>query len=130
MYERMLQKNQNLDIAANNLAALLTDQLGDAESLKKARTLAERFESSPQPAFRDTLGWIYYKSGETDKAIGILENVVKQAPDAPIFRYHLGMAYHKQGNLSEAKIQLAKAMESKNDFTGKDEARTTLQQIP
>jgi hypothetical protein len=40
------------------------------------------------------------------------------------------MAYHKQGNLSEAKIQLTKAMESKNDFTGKDEARTTLQKIP
>jgi hypothetical protein len=40
------------------------------------------------------------------------------------------MAYHKQGNLSEAKIHLAKAMESKNDFPGKDEARAILQQIP
>jgi predicted Zn-dependent protease len=116
MYERMLQKNQNLDIAANNLAALLTDQLGDAESLKKARTLAERFESSPQPAFRDTLGWVYYKTGETDKAVSILKDVVKQAPNVSVFQYHLGMAYHKQGNLTDAKTQLAKALEGKTDF--------------
>jgi tetratricopeptide (TPR) repeat protein len=129
-YELVLQQNQSLDIAANNLASLLTDRLGDPESLKKAKTLAERFESSRQPAFRDTLGWVYYKTGEVDKAVTVLKDVVKQAPNVSIFRYHLGMAYHKQGNLSEAKIQLAKAIESKSDFTGKDEARKTLQQIP
>lgn len=78
----------------------------------------------------DTLGWVYYKTGEMDKAVDLLKKAVKQAPNAPIFRYHLGMAYYKQGNLSEAKIQLTKAMESKNDFTGKDEARATLQKIP
>jgi tetratricopeptide (TPR) repeat protein len=130
MYERILQKSPNSDIAANNLAALLADQLGDAESLKKARTLAERFESSPQPAFRDTLGWVYYKTGETDKAVSILKDVVKQAPNVSVFRYHLGMAYHKQGNLTDAKPQLAKALEGKNDFTGKDEARAVYQKIP
>jgi tetratricopeptide (TPR) repeat protein len=130
MYERVLQKNPNSDIAANNLAALLADQLGDAENLKKARTLAERFESSPQPAFRDTLGWVYYKTGETDKAVSILKDVVKQAPNVSVFRYHLGMAYHKQGNLTDAKPQLAKALEGKNDFIGKDEARAVFEKIP
>jgi tetratricopeptide (TPR) repeat protein len=130
MYERILQKYRNSDIAANNLASLLTDQLGDAESLKKARMLAERFASSPQPVFRDTLGWVYFKTGETDKAVSILKDVVKQAPNVSIFRYHLGMAYHKQGNLTDAKAQLAKALEGKNDFAGKDEARAVFQKIP
>jgi tetratricopeptide (TPR) repeat protein len=129
-YEYVLRKHPDSEVAVNNLASLLADQRGDAASLKRAKELALRFESSSQPAFMDTLGWVYYKTGEVDKAVDLLKKVVKQAPDAPIFRYHLGMAYHKQGNLSEAKIQLAKAMESKNDFTGKDEARTTLQQIP
>jgi Tfp pilus assembly protein PilF len=40
------------------------------------------------------------------------------------------MAYHKQGNLSEAKTQLAKAVEGKHDYPGKNEARAVLQQIP
>jgi tetratricopeptide (TPR) repeat protein len=129
-YERILQKNKNVHVAANNLAALLADQMGDAESLKKAKALAERFESSPQPAFRDTLGWVYYKTGETDKAVSILKDVVKQAPNVFVFRYHLGMAYHKQGNLTDAKVQLAKAIEGKNDFIGKDEARAVFKKIP
>ena len=77
----------------------------------------------------DTLGWIYYKSGETDKAISLLEKVVKQAPGVPVFRYHLGMVYYKKGDLQSAKTHLAKAVESKNEYTGLEEARGILKQI-
>ncbi|BAV33900.1 hypothetical protein SCL_1595 [Sulfuricaulis limicola] len=129
-YERILSKNPNVHVAANNLAALLVDHQGDAESLKKARTLVEHFDTSSQPAFRDTLGWVYYKSGDLEKAVSILQNVVKQAPNVSVFRYHLGMAYYKQGNLAEAKAELAKASTGKDDFAGKDEARETLKKIP
>lgn len=128
-YERILKKNPDNLVVANNLASLLTDHKGDAANLKRARELASRFESSPQPAFRDTLAWVYYKSGETDKAVEILKKVVKESPNVSIFRYHLGMAYHKQGNLPEAKIHLAKAVEGKATFPGADEARETLKKI-
>lgn len=131
MYERALQKQPNSEIVANNLAALLTDQPGDAESLKRARELAERFQSSPQPAFRDTLGWVYYKSGEVDKAVAVLKDVVKQSPNVPIFNYHLGMVYYKKGDLASAKFHLTKALgDGKAKFTGADEARETLKTIP
>jgi len=129
-YERVLKKNVDQMVAANNLASLLTDRKGDAKSLKRAKELALRFETSQQPAFRDTLGWVYYKSGEVDKAIALLESVVKQVPKAPIFHYHLGMAYHKKGDNAAAKTHLAKAVEDKNDFPGKDEAQATLKKIP
>lgn len=129
-YERIVLKKPSFEIAVNNLASLLTDSKGDASSLKRAKTLAQRFEASSEPAFRDTLGWVYYKSGEADKAVAILKDVVKQAPATPVFRYHLGMAYYKQGNVAEAKVNLAKAVEAKNDFSGVDEARSTLKQIP
>lgn len=128
-YERALEKDAESNVARNNLAALLADHKGDASSLKRARELAQNFESSSQPAFRDTLGWIYYKSGENEKAVEILKEVVKQAPNAPIFQYHLGMAYHKQGNMAEAKTHLAKAVEAKGEFTGREEARETLKKI-
>lgn len=129
-YERVLKKDAESEVARNNLASLLTDQKGDASGLKRARELAQNFQSSSQPAFRDTLGWVYYRSGETDKAVDILKEVVKQAPNIPIFSYHLGMAYHKQGNMAEAKVHLAKAVEVKIDFAGKEEARETLKKIP
>jgi predicted Zn-dependent protease len=129
VYEQVLGKNSANDIAANNLAALIADHKPDPQSLKRAKELAMRFESSQQPAFMDTLGWIYYKSGETDKAISLLEKVVKQAPEVSVFRYHLGMVYYKKGDLQSAKTQLAKAVESKNEYPGLEEARGTLKQI-
>lgn len=128
-YERILQKNPSFDVAANNLASLLTDWKGDTESLKQAKTLAIRFESSSQPAFRDTLGWVYYKSGETEKAFSLFQDVVKQAPTIAVFRYHLGMAYYKKGDNASAKTELSKALEAKNDFPGIEEAKTTLKKI-
>jgi len=128
-YDRVLTKQPVNDVAANNLAALLLDHPVDSSSLKHAKELASRFESSQQPAFRDTLGWMYYRSGELDKAIEVMGKVVKQAPNVGIFRYHLGMAYYKKGDNASAKIQLSKALDAKSDFTGIEEARTTLKQI-
>lgn len=128
-YERVLKKSPENTIAANNLASLLLDYRTDADSLKRARELTTRFESSSQPAFTDTLGWMYYRSGELDKAIGLMEKVVKQVPNSRIFRFHLGMAYYKKGNLQAAKSHLAKAVEGKNDYSGFEEAKTTLKKI-
>jgi tetratricopeptide (TPR) repeat protein len=129
-YERILGKNPNNDMAANNLASLLADRKGDAQSLKRAKELAARFESSRQSAFMDTLGWVYYKSGESDKAVVMLEKAVKQAPAVPVFHYHLGMVYYKKGDHQSAKSHLAKAVEAKREYPGMEEARETLKKIP
>lgn len=129
-YEHVLSKQPANDVAANNLAALLLDHRTDTASLKRARELTSQFEYSPQPAFLDTLGWMHYRSGELDKAIDVMEKVVKQAPAVGVFRYHLGMAYFKKGDNASAKTQLSKALQAKNDFYGSDEARATLKQIP
>jgi Tfp pilus assembly protein PilF len=125
-YERILKKDPENALAINNLAALLVDHKGDADSLKRARELAKPLESTGQPAFIDTLGWVYYKSGETDKAVTLLSKAVEKAPQVLVFQYHLGMAYHKKGDVSAAKTHLAKAVEAKVDFPGIDEARQTL----
>jgi tetratricopeptide (TPR) repeat protein len=89
-----------------------------------------KLEKAPQPVFRDTLGWIYYKTGEIDKAIAVLEAVVKDAPKIPIFNYHLGMAYYKKGDLASAKSYLTKAVTNTRDYPGLEEARDTLKKIP
>jgi len=128
-YERVLSKQPANDIAANNLASLLLDHATDTDSLKRAQELVGRFVTSPQPAFQDTLGWMYYRSGQLDKAIDVMEKVVKQAPEIGIFRYHLGMAYYKKGDTQSAKQWLAKALDKKIEFPGSDEAKTTLASI-
>jgi tetratricopeptide (TPR) repeat protein len=78
----------------------------------------------------DTLGWVYYKLGEPDKAVALLEKVVNAAPAVPVFRYHLGMVYYAKGDLKSARIHLVKAVEGKGEYSGLEQARTTLKQIP
>jgi tetratricopeptide (TPR) repeat protein len=129
-YERVLAKNPDSTAAINNLASLLVEHRKDKKSLEQAVALAVKLEKAPQPVFRDTLGWVYYKTGEIDKAISVLEVVVKEAPRTPIFNYHLGMAHYKKGDLEPAKTHLTKAVATKGDYPGLDEARETLKKIP
>ncbi len=125
-YEKALKKDPRSDVAANNVAALLSERKGGKADLERALSLARRFESSSNPAFLDTLGWIYFLRGENDRALPVLHKVVELAPREPLFRYHLGMALYKQGDTQSAKIHLKAAVESKASFAGADEASRLL----
>jgi len=109
---------------------LLADYRTDRASLERALTLANQFEGSNNPAFVDTLGWVYYRLGELDKAIPLLEKAVENASQVPILRYHLGMAYFVNGQNDLAREQLQQVSDSGNkDFTGYSEAAETLQKL-
>ena len=128
-YENILLVDSNSPIAANNLAVMLADRKGDAASLQRAKELVMRFESSNNPGYLDTLGWIYYKLGEIEKAVPILTKVVDKAGHMPIFQYHLGMAYYKAGNQTAAKTHLSKALESGQKFQGREEAEQVIKTL-
>ena len=129
MYEKILQIKPDDILASNNLAAILSDVRSDSESLQRARKLALKFENSNNAGFQDTLGWIYFKSAEYPKAIEILSKVIDKQPQIALFQYHLGMAYYKSGDKSNAKIHLQKALDSKQAFKGRDEAKNILNEI-
>ncbi len=114
---------------ANNLASLLTDHKGDKASLERAKQLAAPFESSGQPALLDTLGWVYYKLNDVDRALPLLKKAVDGAPKSGVLHYHLGMAYYKKGDKAAAKDQLTRAFATAEKFTGEDEGRATLKAL-
>jgi Flp pilus assembly protein TadD len=126
-YEALVKANPRDDVAANNLAMLLTAK-ADPASLDRARQLAERFESSNQPAFLDTIGWVHYLRGDYDKALPPLQKAVDLAPKAPELQFHLGMALYKTGKVGQAKQHLKQALEAKVEFPGLDEARKIMAQ--
>ena len=131
LYEGLMKVNPDNEVAINNLAALLLDRRTDQESLTRALELAKRFENSDSPALADTLGWAYYRNSEYRKAIPFLEDSVAGAKDIPLLRYHLGMAYFRNQNTIRAREELEKSIElAQGDFTGIEEARSTLDEIP
>jgi tetratricopeptide (TPR) repeat protein len=129
IYEQMLQKAPDNLLAVNNLAVLLSEQRGDEASMRKALDLAGKLATSQEPALLDTLGWIYYQTGDYAKAAEVLSTVVEKAPKVPVFRYHLGMTYYKQGDKRAAGKILADAVDPKYSYPGVEEARKVLAEI-
>src|SRR5699024_7179126 len=93
VYEQVMRDDPSVDVAANNLAALLSEHRDDEESFSQAFDLARRFERSDVPQFINTLGWINHRFGRYSEAEYYLRAAVSKMPNMAIFRYHLGMNY-------------------------------------
>ena len=129
-YEELLRRNPAADVAANNLAMLLATVKKDPASLDRAKALTARFADSPNPSFLDTYGWVLFKRGDAAASLPVLQRVVASAPSEPIAHYHLGMAQSQLGSSAEARVNLTLAVNSNANFSGREEAKATLDRLP
>ncbi len=129
-YRAVLQHNPKLDLAANNLAALVADfKYKDAKDLDNALQLAERFQNSENPFYLDTLGWLHYRKGDYNLAVVFLTKAVDSRPENADINFHLGMAYYKSGNTQDARRYLEKAVASGGNADVVAEAKATLNSL-
>lgn len=129
VYEKVIEVNPANQMAANNLASLLLDARGDQVSAKRALELTDSFAKTKHPALMDTLGWANFKNNNAAKAVSVLEEVIRMAPDVGIFQYHLGMAYQQAGDAANAKRYLSMAVANKQEYPGKDKAKEALAKL-
>lgn len=125
-YETILKSAPDNLLAINNLASLLSMAPDQGGNLNRALELAKRLDASDEPAFRDTLAWLYHLTGDTSKAVPLQAQAVEKSPQTAIFQYHLGMMYAKQGDKAKAREHLGKALEGKAEFVGIEEAKAAL----
>lgn len=128
-YEELLKRKPQSELAKNNLAMLLVTHRNDHDSLNRARDLVQELGASDEPAYLDTVGWVHYRRGEVDQAVSVLEQALQKVPSAPLIHYHLGMAYFTKGNVESAQQHLEKALETKAQFDGINDARATLNKL-
>jgi len=130
-YRSVLEQNPKLDLAANNMAALIADfKYKDPQNLESALQIAQRFQNSENPFYLDTLGWLHYRKGDFSLAVVFLTKAVEGRPDNADINFHLGMAYYKSGNSQDARRYLEKAVasgESNPDLV--TEAKATLKAL-
>ena len=73
-------------------------QLDEAEKLIK-----RALELKPDDGYiTDSLGWLYFKKGEIEKAVAELEKAHQLAPEDPVIAEHLGDVYGKQNQVEKA----------------------------
>ena len=124
-YEKVLAVAPRFAPAANNLAYLYSEHGGDQEkALQLAQTAKE--VAPDDPRISDTLGWILYKRGVYQRALGELQESASKLADNPEVQYHLGLTYYKLGNMAGAKQALGKALKLRSRFPGSEEARQVL----
>jgi tetratricopeptide (TPR) repeat protein len=128
LYDELITAHPKEQNIANNLAAMLADlRYQDPASLARAVELADGLADTDDAAILDTIGWVYYRSGDSDRAVRYLERATATLGEIPVVRYHLGMAYLAAGNRIGAKQELETAIQStKGDFVGIKVARETL----
>jgi tetratricopeptide (TPR) repeat protein len=122
-YEKVLAIDPHAGVAANNLAWMYAEAGRLDEALKLATIATEQLK---RPEAEDTLGWVYYKKGLAQHAIAAFERAVAKAPENPVYQYHLGLAQLKDGNDTQGRAALKRALAIKSDFNGADEARKAL----
>jgi tetratricopeptide (TPR) repeat protein len=94
-YRAALDINPGFAPAANNLAFILAEQDKNLnEALDFARTAMGKLPNDPHVI--DTMGWVYYKKGLYDSAIGQFSDSLAKIPQNASVNYHLGMAYYKK----------------------------------
>jgi predicted Zn-dependent protease len=125
-YNKLVTLQPNSPVLKNNLASLLIDKFNTPENLKRAETLTTGFADSNNPYFMDTLGWLQYHLKNYPQAISMLESAQKKGGKFPELQYHLGKAYLGNNMTDKAKVELAKALESKANFEGRADAEATL----
>ena len=91
--------------------------------------LAQRFADSEQAPFLDTLGWVYYRNGDYQRATEVLERMQATGEMTPERQFHLGMTYLQGGRPGEARPLLVSAVAADQPFAGIDEARAALGSI-
>lgn len=121
-YMKALEIEPNAGVAANNLAWIYADNLGD---LDKATELARRAKVALPDVSNvsDTLGWIYTKRQLNGMAVPLLQEAVKAEPKEAGYHFHLAVALMHSGQKVQAKNELAAALKLNSSLKQRDEAR-------
>ena len=103
-FAKALELNPNDSGALNYLGYWWADE---GRNLEEAIELITRaVELNPDNGYyADSLGWIYFKIGEADKAVIWLEHAIQLAPDDAVIHEHLGDVYWHLGRPLEARYK-------------------------
>lgn len=128
-YETVLSKNADNKVIANNLAMLIVTYKKDPASLNRAKQLADVLATTDNPSFLDTAGWVQSVAGDHQRALPLMQQALRAAPNEPVIQYHLAMAYLGSSDKENATRYLEKALESDKKFHGREEAEKALAQL-
>jgi cellulose synthase operon protein C len=126
VYEALFARFPEDDAVANNLSYLLAERAGEPALAQRAVALASRFAQSRNPSYLDSLGYAHYRAGQYPQAVAVLERAARLAAPSPLLQLHLGKALVKSGQAERGRELIRRALDTRRDLPGADEARSLL----
>jgi tetratricopeptide (TPR) repeat protein len=130
LYEDILSTRPDLDDAAAELARLLAAR--DREgSRRRAVEIVRRLEFNrpSDPRVLDAMGWVYFQTGDPDRARTLLEAAARGAPDEPDVHFHLAAVYARLDETDLAREHVQVALDSGKPFAENLQAQRLLEEI-
>jgi len=110
----------------NNLAWVY-HELKDARATDLARRAHELAPNNP--AVADTYGWILFQTGESGRALPLLEVAARRAARDPEIQYHYAAVLAAMGRKDEARETLRKIFELQREFPARTEAERLMKEL-
>jgi tetratricopeptide (TPR) repeat protein len=125
-YARALDADPNQATAANNYAYSLAER---GEHLDRALKLAQRAvdADSTNPAYLDTLGWVYFKRKQYEKAREVLRQALETGDATASVYEHFGDVHEALGDLATAKEYWQQALQRAPDRDAVQDKLNALQ---
>jgi tetratricopeptide (TPR) repeat protein len=119
---QLLKINPDHAAALNFIGYSLTEK---GKDLDEAERLVNRaLELDPESgAFLDSLGWLYFRRGDYQRAVDTLERAAALDPDEPLIIEHLGDAYRRTAKNSQAASAYRRALDALIAFPDREEKR-------
>lgn len=119
-YEQSLSLDPDNEVALNNYAFYLAER---EEQLEEAKEMATRaHEINPEnPAYMDTVGWVYFKLGDYENAQKYIKTAIETGDASAEVMEHMGDVYDKMGKPDQALYWWQKSLEN-------DESRNHLKE--
>lgn len=111
--------------AQNDLGYLWADQ--DKHLHRALRLTSSAVSARPDNmAYRDSLGWTYFRLGRYEEAVEQLERAASDASPDAIILEHLGDAYRKVDRIDDARRAWQRAVEALGADTSADDLRLRI----
>lgn len=124
LYLTLLAEYPQQAILLNN-TAFVASKMSRYEDAKKY-ALASLEITNNHPDSLDTLGWVYYKTKEYDKALSLFRQALALDFSKVEIKYHLALTLKALKQEKEAFNTLIEVVNSKRDFSDKKEAEKLL----
>lgn len=125
-YEKLLKLEPDDALVWNNLA-----HVASVQNDKSAISFAEKaYALRPNdPVVIDTIGWLLFRQGQADRGLAMLRDARLRDSNNPEIRYHLAAALAKSGRTSEAREEVAQALQISTSFPGIENARQLQREL-